>query len=398
MGLHRKTSENLIRGETMKGDKLKSLLWNSHISMPENKEKVIFYLTAFPYFTESISSLIFRYIDSNKVCVLVFPIVEEIISRGIGIVNNMVKLVEKMKTAGAVCCTVGAKEIYTNRYKICFLCSEYSGRLPEMIRKNSRYVVALQTTALYIHMYQLKERFEEVFSEEARNETDYLVTSEYMADWICERNERWKEKILSFGYPRMDALYYALKEELEIPEQWKSQIAGKKVYLFTTWNMEQAWLDYFKNNSDVVAIWRPHPQTISDYEEYKRVKEIESHYNILIDDMPTYEVSFKISDALIAALHGSIMVNYLYTGKPVCIYGGIKSLQSMVIDYREELWYKCAQATFDPEAVLEFIRETERGRTIHGKEQLMYRRYITNGFDGQVCQRIYNYFEEGINR
>ena len=108
MGLHRKTSENLIRGETMKGDKLKSLLWNSHISMPENKEKVIFYLTAFPYFTESISSLIFRYIDSNKVCVLVFPIVEEIISRGIGIVNNMVKLVEKMKTAGAVCCTVGA--------------------------------------------------------------------------------------------------------------------------------------------------------------------------------------------------------------------------------------------------------------------------------------------------
>lgn len=382
----------------MKGDKLKSLLWNSHISMPENKEKVIFYLTAFPYFTESISSLIFRYIDSNKVCVLVFPIVEEIISRGIGIVNNMVKLVEKMKTAGAVCCTVGAKEIYTNRYKICFLCSEYSGRLPEMIRKNSRYVVALQTTALYIHMYQLKERFEEVFSEEARNETDYLVTSEYMADWICERNERWKEKILSFGYPRMDALYYALKEELEIPEQWKSQIAGKKVYLFTTWNMEQAWLDYFKNNSDVVAIWRPHPQTISDYEEYKRVKEIESHYNILIDDMPTYEVSFKISDALIAALHGSIMVNYLYTGKPVCIYGGIKSLQSMVIDYREELWYKYAQATFDPEAVLEFIRETERGRTIHGKEQLMYRRYITNGFDGQVCQRIYNYFEEGINR
>lgn len=57
----------------------------------------------------------------------------------------------------------------------------------------------------------------------------------------------------------------------------------------------------------------------------------------IIDDMPTYEIAFKILDALIAALHGSIMMNYLYTGKPVCIYGGIKSLQSMVIDYREEL-------------------------------------------------------------
>lgn len=378
---------------------LKKTLCKPYIPNPDKKEKVMFYLTHYLYFTDSIKPLIFRYIQSGKECILVFPDIEIIMSRGADNVNNLIILIENFENAGAKCYLANEKTLYCHKYFICFLCSEYSGRLPLALRKVSRFVVAVQVTALYTHMYQAKGRFEEVFSEQSRKEIDYLVAADYIADWICARACRWNEKILRFGYPKLDTLFYSLKNKSDIPKSWRDKIGGKKVVLFTTYAVDQSWLDYFaeKENS-MIAIWRPHPYTIETVEQRERIKEISDHYNIIIDDLPSYEISFQVSDALVASLHSSVMVNYLCTGKPIFLYGKAETYQTAVIDYREELWYKCISgATTNAKLVLEFLNSIEHEYNIIEEEQDLYRKYMMNNFDGGVCNRIYDFFEKMIS-
>lgn len=374
---------------------LKTLLCKPYVRRLENKEKVLFYLTQFSYFTESIKPLIFRYVQSGQECILVFPNIKLIVDRGLDNIEHMTELIKELQNAGAKCHIRNERELYCDEYSICFLCSEYSGRLPLELTKVSKYVVAIQVTALYTHMYQIKEKFEEVFSEQARKEIDYLVASEYIGDWICERDSRWNTKILRFGYPKLDALYYSLESRLDIPNEWKNRIGGKKVFLFTTHNMEKLWLDYFIDNKDeLIAIWRPHPQSFNTIRERKRIEKISERYNIIIDDRSSYDISFQISDALVASLHSSVMVNYLYTEKPVCLYGGVKTYESAAIDYRKEIWYKCAFGTSDKEEVLKFVNRVKNKENLMEKKQILYRKYIMSNFDGEVCNRIYNYFDK----
>ena len=378
---------------------LKKMLDIPCINENEGKEKVLFYLPPFPDFVDSISPLIERYLQSEKECILVFTSIENIINKGTVWIDKMVKSIEKLKAAGARFYDINERALFCGEYFICFLCSEFSGRLPLELRKLSKYVVALQTTALYMHMYQIEDRYDMVFSEQARRELDFLVTSDYMADWICQRNKKWDEKILRFGYPKMDALYYQLKKEPDIPERWKSMIGNKKVYLFTTYSMEQSWLELFEDEKESkIAIWRPHPLSWARTEEREKIKQISETYDIIIDDMPSYYVAFQISDALIASLHSSVMVNYLYTGKPICTHGGKKTYQQAVIDYKEELWYKCAYNVVSDKEVLDFVKMVDCNEYSLQEEQIEYRRRIISNFDGEVCNRIYTYFEKRDNR
>jgi len=378
---------------------LKKILCKAYIPNRNKKDKVMFYLTRFPYFTDSIKPLIFRYIQSDKECILVFPELKIIMSRGADNVDKLMQLIKIFEGAGAKCYFENEKTLYDYKYFICFSCSEYSGSLPLKLRNISKYVVAVQVTALYTHMYQAKGRFEQVFSEQSRKEIDYLVTSKYIADWICAQNHEWSKKILRFGYPKLDTLYYSLKNKSDIPHDWREKIGDKKVVLFTTYIMERSWLDYFAEKEDsMIAIWRPHPHTIATTEKDRQIKEISERYNIIIDNLPSYELSFQVSDALVAALHSSIMVNYLCTGKPIFLYGKSETYQTAVIDYREELWYKCINgATADKQSVLVFLDHIEHGDNIIGEEQDLYRKYMMNDFDGGVCNRIYNFFEKKVN-
>ena len=367
--------------------------------MPEKKEnrgKVIFYLANYPHFVESISPLIFRYLQSGKECICAFPSIRSIVAEGDRNIVNMIKVVGKLKAAGAKCHLADDEGLLYNRYELCFLLSEYSGRLPMRLRQLSRCVIALQSTAIYTHMYLTEGRFEEVFSEQAREETDYLVVSDYIADWICERDRAWGEKVLRLGYPKLDTLYHALKRKCDIPDNWIDRVSGKKVYLFTTNSMEQSWLEFFADREDdKIAIWRPHPLNLEGI-WVKRLEEISEKYNIIIDKMPSYYAAFQLSDALISAVHSSITINYLYTGKPICLYDESWVYKSAVIDYRKEYWYKSACNARDEETVLEFIRTNQRGETTINERQALYREYVTSNFDGNVCNRIYDYFEKSI--
>jgi hypothetical protein len=245
-------------------------------------------------------------------------------------------------------------------------------------------------------MYFCEGRFEEVFSAQARSETDYLVASGYIADWICERDPAWDEKILRFGYPKLDTLYHAIKSVTDIPEEWKEKTAGKKVFLFAIneMQMQQSWLEFFAANDDVVAIWRPHPLLKDRASRRRKAEELAEKYNIIIDWQPSYIASFQIADACIASPGTSVMVNYLYTGKPVCIYDSEEDYKRKAMDYREETWYKSAYAATEDKDVLQFVRKVERGENVLSEEQRECRKCVTAQFDGEVCSRIFDYFEE----
>lgn len=213
---------------------LKALLSKPYVSSTEQTENILFFIASYSYFVDSISPLIFRYLQSSKRCVIVFPVhsMKEIEYQGYENLEKMIKILNKIEAAGGECYCGNEHGLYLDRYEVCFLCSEYSGRLHRGLRAASKYVVSLQTTALYTHCYWVKGSFEETFSDHAKEEIDYLAASNYIADWICQRDAGWNKKILRVGYPKLDLLYHALHSEIEIPEFWKEKANGKKVILF----------------------------------------------------------------------------------------------------------------------------------------------------------------------
>lgn len=361
----------------------------------EKKEKIIFYLPWAFACVESITPLLFYYLQSGKECICVIISIKYLMRLGCNNVDYVTETIEKWKMAGVTCCMADEQGLLSNEYKICFYLSEYSGSVPSELRKRSRWVIALQTTAIYTHMY-MTGKFEAVFSEYQREEMDYLIASDYVADWICEHDKKWEEKILRFGYPKLDTLYVTLKGELQIPYKWRSRISGRKVYLFTTYDMEKLWLDFFLDKEDQkIAIWRPHPNFLADVKERKRMEEISRQYNVIIDDTPTYYAAFRISDALITSAQSSVMINYLCTNKPVCLYcDNYMDMAEWTMNYQNEIWYKSAFSALEEKDVLDFIRKMEAGEKIINDQQMMYRKYITSNFDGKVCRRIYDYFEQ----
>lgn len=389
---------NLVYVEYLKwiksyGKKLKEMLCKPYIPEPDKKEKVIFYLSSYPYYVESIEPLILRYLCKSTECICTFPSVDGIVKLGPRNIDNMTAMIEKLEMSGVKCYDASEKGLLNNEYDICFFLCDDLGRVPLPLRRVSKCVVALQETPIYPHMYMTEGVFEEVFSERGRSETDYLVVSDYMADWICERNKQWEEKILRFGYPKLDTLYSALNDKSNIPKHWLERISGKKVYLFTTYTMKQSWLDFFADKEDnKIAIWRLHPIALGKVQVKKHVEDICNKYNVIVDDLPSYYASFQISSALIAPVHGSLMLNYLYTGKPMCLYEK-GAYESSVIDYRIESWYKSAYSALNENDVLQFIKKVEEGMPLMSGDKEECRKHVTSNFDGKVCDRIYNYLK-----
>lgn len=367
--------------------RLKKLLYRPYVSETKKKGKIIFYLSAYPYFTESIFPLIFKYVQSGQEVVFVFPAMDDIVRVGVWNIERLADIVEKLETVGK-CCTVLEDKLYCDQYDICFCNSEYSGMPPLKLTRLCRYVVAVQTTPIYTHMYHDEERFAYVFSEEARERIDYLVVSEYIADWICEHDGRWDKKLLRFGYPRLDDLYQYIKIQPNIPEEWKNRIDGKKVYLFTI-NMNQSLLNYFDSRSaEIIAIWRPHPLAFTKARRRRELEEIKKHHNVIIDDNPSYYAAFYVSQALISTEETSVAVNYLYMERPLCLFGNTSTYIS------GEPWHECAYCVSDETEILEFIEKFERGENLMAKEQVLKRKYVAKHFDGKVCDRIFEFFSK----
>ncbi len=370
---------------------LKKLLLKPY-EKTEEKDKVMFLVPSYAYFISNVVPLIYKYLHSGKTCVIVFAYLESIISAGRENILKTIKIIKDMEAVGGRIYSRDEKELYKDRYSVCFLCCEYSP-FPDMLRNRCEYVVSLQASAIYVHMHVFEGRFEKVFSDKAEKEIDYLVASDYFADWVCGLDSRWKDKTLKLGYPKLDTLYRGLASMEDIPEEWEKKIAGKKVILFAVNMNKIALLEKIAEEEDCVLMLRPHPIIFQKYKD--RLNQLcEKYHNIIIEQMESYHLAFKVSDALIVDRLGSIMVNYLYTENPVCLYES-EDVQ-YAIDYRQEAWYKSAYIATKKREVLEFVRMVQNGEDTRKQEMVVYRRRMISNFDGKVCDRIYDFMEKTI--
>ena len=137
--------------------RLKQLLLNPYIATNDTKDKIMFYLPEYSFFVESISPLIQYYAKKGAECIVVFRYINTIIADGPKCARQMIEQIENLKSKGVLFFSGDVSGIYQNKYKILFLSSEYSGELPLELRKTAQYVVSLQTTPIYAHMYRRKE-------------------------------------------------------------------------------------------------------------------------------------------------------------------------------------------------------------------------------------------------
>lgn len=209
----------------------------------------------------------------------------------------------------------------------------------------------------------------EYFSEELKKHTDTLVYSPYFtflgfdknldrsknfyimpgavnADFIAVQSKQHKEqclkygfshdKLLCFGSPKIDDIVFNINQGVDIPDEWKSKLKGKKVFLFNTQIFQFrdhinyffdliTNLNLFANHPDCAVIWRPHPLALSGVKNYYPnlyaqyaafINEFKNRPNAIYDDTASFMPAFSASDALISPC-SSLINNYLVTGKPV---------------------------------------------------------------------------------
>lgn len=177
-----------------------------------------------------------------------------------------------------------------------------------------------------------------------------LVQSEKVKDiYIDHRIER--NKILALGSPKIDAVVKGLKEPKNYPAEWEQKLAGRKVFLLNThlsyfihwYNYQQKydkkenlaeWIhenifENLLNREGCALIWRPHPllkDTLKSRELYSTLdfiemleRRIQESDNGVLDTNGDYNLSFRLSDALITT-YSSMIPEYMISGKPVYIY------------------------------------------------------------------------------
>ena len=148
-----------------------------------------------------------------------------------------------------------------------------------------------------------------------------------------------KDKFIALGSPKFDKVINTKREDCALPDEWRELIGDKKVFFYNTvvgailkfgdqyLKKVRYVLDTFRERSDVVLWWRPHPlneATVASMrpeliEEYERiVKEYKSEAWGIYDDTPDLHRAVAFSDAYYGD-SSSLVPMYLAAGKPVMI-------------------------------------------------------------------------------
>ncbi len=149
-----------------------------------------------------------------------------------------------------------------------------------------------------------------------------------------------KEKFLPFGSPKFDKILHACEEPVNMPDLWKEQTQGKKVYFYNTslsgmlndtrnflLKMEYVF-KCFQVCENACVLWRPHPLMDSTfialrkefYPYYLQLKQyfIQNKAGIY-DDTPEITSAIALSDAYIGDEGTSITSLFGVAGKPIFI-------------------------------------------------------------------------------
>lgn len=388
-----------LRGERAE---IKNIFAKEFVGDMEAEDKIMFWMSSVSgiFASFNIISLIQMYLKkSGKTCVVVMPTMEDLIRRGTHWLKTAIKFMKEVQDAGAnLSMWNELDKICIGKYSVCYTAQAVDiVKIPIVIRERTNAVGIVQSLAFLTHFYRKRDasKFENEFSDEARNITDFYVASDFFADWICQQDGRWSDKMLRFGYPKQDILYHYIYGERDIPEDWLKKTEGKKVFLFTM--LKQSWLDNFFQEDNQVIILRPHPDYLNTYGEFFRELEVAAQGKIILDDRVSYNASFCLADAMITEPLCSVGVNYLSTGKPILLRSDVVDETNICVDFSQEDWYKASYIGTSDQDIFEFMEMIRQGKDIKKKELEKYRSHMIKDFDGKVCERIYDYFETNKN-
>lgn len=238
---------------------------------------------------------------------------------------------------------------------ISFEAYDYVNRRPDAIYVHNPYDGANHVTSIHPSFYssELSQYTEALFY------VPYYVVSgdvsdfgmhnpvNYHADYIVMQAARNREgypaelpdeKFLPLGSPKLDKVIRLCNNPPEIPDAWKAQMEGKKVYFYNTsiggmladtrkflLKMEYVFR-CFQGRHDACLLWRPHPLLESTFDsmraDYKpffdELKRVYVREQIgILDTTPDIERTIALSDAYVGDTGTSVTALFGIAGKPI---------------------------------------------------------------------------------
>lgn len=176
-----------------------------------------------------------------------------------------------------------------------------------------------------------------------------LLSAYYNADFISLQSEYYcdfinkdipREKLLTFGSPKIDMIVNKCREEIDIPDEWKEKIKGRKVFFYNTTIAEMLVnteiflrkilyiFRTFQKNDNACLIWRPHPLLEATFDSmrsqfkpiYDNLKTSFINDGIgIYDDTADVIKTIALCDAYIGDATSSVATSFYAVGKPVFI-------------------------------------------------------------------------------
>ncbi len=181
-----------------------------------------------------------------------------------------------------------------------------------------------------------------IVQSEAMKQLYVDLLSEHFGE---KTRQKWEEKILGLGSPKMDKVASTSEENVEIPEAWNNILYKKdgtrrKIILYNTSvsallkyedaileKMRNVFQTFYENREEIALLWRPHPlikATIESmrpklWEEYEKlVEEYKEAGWGIYDDTADLNRAIAISDAYFGD-SSSLVQLFQKVGKPIMI-------------------------------------------------------------------------------
>ena len=169
---------------------------------------------------------------------------------------------------------------------------------------------------------------------------DYVVLQSEYSKRSC-KGVNYYDKILPFGSSKIDMIIKKCTEGVEVPEEWKAVIGGKRTLMLNTsindlLNSNEATLskleyffDLISKDDRLAVIWRPHPLLESTFksmrpemlERYEKIKKrfIDDKIGVF-DTTPDISDTVAIADGYIGSGASSVINLFGAAGKPAFLF------------------------------------------------------------------------------
>ena len=172
---------------------------------------------------------------------------------------------------------------------------------------------------------------------------DFVILQSEYSKHCCE-GMYYYDRIKPFGSSKFDKVINKCKTGVDIPEEWKEVIQGRKTLMLNSsindllyWNSAvldklEYFFDLIKDNKRIAIIWRPHPLYESTFrsmrpellERYEALKErfIKERTGVF-DSNPDISDTVAIADGYIGSGASSVINLFAVVGKPVFIFNNM---------------------------------------------------------------------------